>query len=110
MHPVAVKLTTAALDLLVGEYHDADGHLASTIYRQGDQLFERDPHGQVTALEAESPASFFYPLGGYWTRLLVERDTQGHVTGLIFRDDRHEERWERKRVAVAVKKDASFKQ
>ena len=64
----------------------------------------------VTALEAESPASFFYPLGGYWTRLLVERDTQGHVTGLIFRDDRHEERWERKRVAVAAKKDASFKQ
>jgi len=111
MHPVAVKLTTAALDLLVGEYHDADGHLASTIYRQGDQLFERDPHGQVTALEAESPASFFYPLGGYWTRLLVERDTQGHVTGLIFRDDRHEERWERKKVtAVAAKKDASFKQ
>jgi dienelactone hydrolase len=110
MHPVAVKLTTAALDLLVGEYHDADGHLASTIYRQGDQLFERDPHGQVTALEAESPASFFYPLGGYWTRLLVERDTQGHVTGLIFRDDRHEERWERRHVAVVVKKDASYKQ
>jgi predicted esterase len=109
MHPVAVKLTTAALDLIVGEYHDADGHLAATIYRQGDQLFERDPHGQVTALESESPASFFYPLGGYWTRLLVERDTQGHVTGLIFRDDRHEERWERKKVTVA-KKDASFKQ
>jgi hypothetical protein len=43
--------------------------------------------------------------------LLVERDTQGHVTGLIFRDDRHEERWERKKVtAVAAKKDASFKQ
>jgi hypothetical protein len=109
MHPVPVKLTAAALDLIVGEYHDADGHLAATIYRQGDQLFERDPHGQVTALESESPASFFYPLGGYWTRLLVERDTQGHVTGLIFRDDRHEERWERKKVTV-VKKDASFKQ
>jgi predicted esterase len=105
MHPVAVKLTTATLDLIVGEYHDAYGHPAATIYRQGDQLFEKDPHGEVTALEAESPASFFYPYGGYWTRLLVERDAQGRVTGLIYRDDRHEERWERKRVTVA-KKDA----
>ena len=103
MHPVPVKLTAAALDSIAGEYHDTSGHLAATIYRQGDQLFEKDPHGEVTELEAESPASFFYPLGGYWTRLIVERDTQGRVTGLIYRDDRHEERWERKHVTVAKK-------
>lgn len=109
LHPNPVKLPATALDSMVGEYHDVNGHLASTIFRQGDQLFERDPHGEVAPLEAESATSFFYPQGGYWTRLIVEHDSQGRVTGLIYRDDRHEERWERKHVTVA-KKEAPFRQ
>jgi len=102
MHPAPVKLTPAVLDTLVGEYHDAEGHLAATLFRQGEQLYEKDPHGEVTELEAESAASFFYPQGSVWTRVLVERDTQGRVTGLILRDDRHEEKWERTRTIARI--------
>src|SRR6202008_424200 len=87
----------------------APGHaglIAATLFRQGDQLYEKDPHGEITEVEAESANSFFYPNGGVWTRLTVERDPEGHVTGLVFRDDRHEERWERKRPILARKEPA----
>jgi predicted esterase len=100
LHPTPVKLASAVLDTLAGEYHDAAGHIAATLFRQGDQLYERDPHGEVTEVEAESASSFFYPLGGVWTRLTVERDAKGNVTGLTYHDDRYEEKWERTR-AVA---------
>jgi hypothetical protein len=97
MHPNPVKLTPVQLDSIVGEYHDSGGRIAATLFRQGEQLYEKDPHGEVTEVEAESPSEFFYPLGSIWTRLTVERDSQGHVTGLLYRDDRHEEKWERTR-------------
>ena len=96
LHPVAVKVPNATLDSIVGEYHDANDRLAATLFRQGDQLYEKDPHGEVTEVEAESPSRYFYPLGSIWTRLIVERDPKGHLTSLLYRDDRHEERWERK--------------
>ncbi|KAA6460160.1 hypothetical protein DYQ86_14010 [Acidobacteria bacterium AB60] len=106
LHPAPLKLPAATLDNLAGEYHDAAGHVAATLFRQGDQLYEKDPHGEVTEVEAESMSSFYYPNGGVWTRLLVERDPDGHVTGLVFRDDRHEEHWERKRnVPTVARKD-----
>lgn len=100
-HPNAIKLSPAAIDSIVGEYRDSEGHLAATLFRQGEQLYEKDPHGEITEVEPESPNSFFYPLGGVWTRLQVERDAEGRVTGLVYHDDRHTERWERKRPAVA---------
>jgi len=103
LHPVPVKLAQAVIDSIAGEYHDTNGHLAATLFRQGDQLYERDPHGEVTEVEAESPNEFFYPLGSVWTRLTVEHDAQGHVTALVYRDDRHEERWERKGALLASK-------
>lgn len=102
VHPAPVKLAIADLDALTGEYRDAAGHLAATLFRQGEQLYEKDPHGEITEVEAESASVFFYPLGGVWSRLLVERDPQGRVTGLIYRDDRHEERWERTRTVSRI--------
>lgn len=101
-HPAPVKLTAAALDAIAGEYRDVNGRLAATLFRQGEQLYERDPHGEVTEVEAESTSTFFYPLGGVWTRLDVQRDKDGHVTGLIYRDDRHEEKWERSRTVARI--------
>ncbi len=95
LHPNAVKLPLPVLDTIAGEYRDANGHLAATLFRQGEALYEKDPHGEVTEVEAEAPNSFFYPLGNVWTRLTVEHDKQGHVTALLYHDDRHEERWER---------------
>jgi predicted esterase len=103
LHPIPVKLPSAALDAISGEYHDTAGHLAATLLRQGDQLYEKDPHGEITEVEAENPNSFFYPNGSVWTRLTIERDPEGHVTGVVFRDDRHEEHWERKRQVMAKK-------
>ena len=95
-HPTPIKLSIAALDAVTGEYRDAAGHLTATLYRQGDQLYQKDSHGEVRGLEAESANAFFYPAGGVWTRLTVERDKEGRVSGLVYRDDRYEERWERK--------------
>jgi predicted esterase len=103
MHPNPIKMSAAALDSMAGEYRDGQGHIAATLFRQGDQLYQRDPHGEITEVEAESPNTFFYPNGSTWTRLLVERDAQGHVMGLVYRDDRHTERWERTRMVARNK-------
>jgi acetyl esterase/lipase len=95
LHPTAVKLPPALLESLVGEYRDMRGHPATTIFRQGERLYEKNQHGEIAELAAESANVFFYPNGGSKTRLSVERDRQGRVLSLIFRDDRHEERWEK---------------
>ena len=96
LHPPAIKLAPALLDSLAGEYRDARGHPVVTIFRQGDQLYEKNRQGEIAELAAESPASFFYPNGSSATRLTFERDPQGRVTALVLHDDRHEERWEKR--------------
>jgi hypothetical protein len=75
--------------------------LVATLFRQGELLYEKDSHGDISELMAESPASFFYLNGSAATRLTFERDAQGRVTGAVFRDDRHEERWEKRAGASA---------
>jgi hypothetical protein len=45
---------------------------------------------------AESTSTFFYPTGSL-TRLTFEHDSQGRITGILMRDDRHEELWEKKK-------------
>jgi acetyl esterase/lipase len=94
-HPPSIKVAPAQLDALTGDYRDAGGRAAATLFRQGDQLYEKDPHGDVFELAAESLTVFYYPNGSSWSRLVIERDADGRVTGAIFHDDRHEERWER---------------
>jgi hypothetical protein len=96
LHPPALKLAPALLDALAGEYRDSRGHLAVTIFRQADQLYEKNLQGEIVEMAAESPSTFFYPNTSSTTRLTFERDPQGHVTVLILHDDRHEERWERR--------------
>ena len=96
LHPPAIKLAPALLDSLAGEYRDARGHPVVTIFRQGDQLYEKNRQGEIAELAAESPASFFYPNGSSATRLTFERDPQGRVTALVLHDDRHEARWEKR--------------
>jgi len=95
-HPPAIKLNPAALDALVGEYADKNGHPVITVFRQGDQLYEKNLQGEIAELAAESPAVFFYLNGSSTTRLTFERDSQGHATTLTLRDDRHEEHWEKR--------------
>ena len=96
--PPAIKLTTAQLDSLAGEYREPNGKAVTTIYRQGDQLLQKDTYGEVTALQAESADTFFYPNGAasaVTIHLTFERDAQGRVTAYVFHDNRHEERWVR---------------
>lgn len=95
LHPPAIRLTQAQIDNLTGEYMEPNGRDSITLYRQGEQLFEKNQYGDVTELAAETPELLFYPGSTSSTRILVERDRQGRIVALRFRDDRHEERWEK---------------
>lgn len=97
LHPPAIRLTPPQLDSLAGEYHDLHGLPVITLFRQGDQLYQKNLHGEIAELAAESPSSLFYPGGNSFARIAIERDAQNRVTSLVLRDDRHEERWEHKR-------------
>jgi len=96
LHPNVIKLSAALLETLVGEYTDLKGRPAVTISRQGEQLYEKNLLGETVEITPESSSVFFYPNGSSLSRLTFERDTQGRVTGANFRDDRHEERWEKR--------------
>jgi pimeloyl-ACP methyl ester carboxylesterase len=95
LHPPALKLTGAQLDALVGEYGNSALHTEATLYRQGEQLYEKNQFGEVWELAAESQNTLFFPSGSSISRVFVERNGQGRIVGLVYRDDRHEERWER---------------
>ena len=43
LHPPTIKLTAAQLDSVAGEYREPNAHGVATIYRTGDQLFEKTP-------------------------------------------------------------------
>ncbi|HVJ08765.1 MAG TPA: alpha/beta hydrolase-fold protein [Acidisarcina sp.] len=93
--PTPARINPAIYDAYVGEYRD-ENVVMVTIFRQGDSLFQKNGHGEVTELQPESPTTFFYPWGGS-TRLCFEKDATGQIRGLLYRDDRHEEHWTRAR-------------
>jgi len=101
LHPPAIRLSAAQLDALAGEYQEPHGRGVRTLIRQNEQLLERDQYGSFMLLAAESASVFFYPNGSSLTRIQVERDAQGRIAALLFRDDRQEERWERKSLPTA---------
>ena len=96
LHPPALKLTQTQMDDLLGDYFDQHGQLGISVFRQGDQIYQKNLQGEVTELAAESLSTLFYPNGISLTRIQVDRDAEGHAVALTLRDDRHEERWERK--------------
>lgn len=95
LHPPALKLPETLLDTYVGEYRDSYNTVQATIQRQGEKLFLRNAQGDVYEILAETTSTFFYPSGSL-TRLTFEHDTQGRITGILYRDDRHEEMWDKK--------------
>ncbi len=95
LHPPALKLTPVQLDSFAGEYVDKRGLVVVTLFRQGDLLYQKNHYGEIAELAGESNSVLFYPNGSSLTRIVVERDPQGRVSGLVMHDDRHEERWER---------------
>ena len=96
LHPPALKLPAVVLDTYVGEYRDVANVVTATIQRQGEQMFLKNAQGDVLEIQAENPSTFFYPTGSL-SRLTFEHDGQGRVTGILFRDDRHEERWDKRK-------------
>jgi acetyl esterase/lipase len=97
LHPPAIKLTPAQLDNLAGDYQDSHGQHVLTLFRQSDQLYQKNLHGEVAELAADTPNTLFYPAGSSFARITIDRDPQGRVASLLLHDDRHEERWERMR-------------
>ncbi len=95
VHPVPARVNPAIYDGYVGEYED-NGVTQITVFRTGDQLFQRNRIGEVTELLPENANTFFYPSGST-TRLVFEHDPAiGAIRDVLSRDDRHEEHWERK--------------
>jgi poly(3-hydroxybutyrate) depolymerase len=97
LHPPSIHLTPAQIDNLEGEYLEPNGYPALTILSQGDRLYGKDRYGQLSDLAAESPSVLFYPWGSSVTRLIAQRDSDGRIVAIVMRDDRHEERWEKRR-------------
>jgi acetyl esterase/lipase len=96
LRPPTIKLSAAQLDSLAGDYREPNGHAAESVFRQGDQLFERSTSGEIMGLEAETADTFVRPgdtTGARNVHLTFERDADGHVAAFILRDSRHEERW-----------------
>lgn len=93
--PTPARINPAVYDAYAGEYRDGNVVMV-TVFRQGDALFQKNGQGEVTELLPESPVTFFYPWGGS-PRLTFEKDATGQIKGLLYRDDRHEERWTRAR-------------
>jgi hypothetical protein len=80
-------------DAYEGDYFD-QGVRQVTILRDGDKLMVKNRTGDLAEVLPESANVFFYPSGSS-TRLIFERNPAGKVTGILFRDDRHEEHWTR---------------
>jgi poly(3-hydroxybutyrate) depolymerase len=97
LHPPAIRLTPAQVDNLVGEYLESNDYPALTLFYQGERLYGRDRYGQLDELAAASPFELFYPTGSSATRLIAQRDAEGRIVALVLHDDRHEERWEKRR-------------
>jgi YD repeat-containing protein len=95
IHPVPAIVDPAIYNAYAGEYDDRGVPIA-TVFRQADKLMLRNQIGETTELLPENHTTFFYPTGGT-RRLTFERDQEGRITGIRFRDDRHEEFWERRR-------------
>jgi poly(3-hydroxybutyrate) depolymerase len=97
LHPPAIRLSQAQVENLIGEYFEANGVAALTVFWQGERLYGKDRNGQVFELAAESPTQLFYPGSPSIARLIAQRDAEGRITAIVFHDDRHDERWEKRK-------------
>ncbi len=95
LHPVPAKVNPEVYTAYEGDYYDGEVR-ELTVLREGDKLFSKNRTGDLNELLPESPTTFFYPSGSS-VRLTFERDPAGRVASVLYRDDRHEEHWEREK-------------
>ncbi len=100
LHPPAIRLSQAQIDNLSGEYIESNGYAGMTIFFQNEKLYGRNRYGEIDELAAASPTELFYPHGASATRIVAEHNTEGRITAIVMRDDRHEERWERRKTVA----------
>lgn len=101
LHPPAIKLTQQQLDNLLGDYLEPNGYVAVSLFVQNDKLYIRNRYGEIDELAAATPTDLFYPQGSFATRITAERAPDGRITALVLRDDRHDERWEKKKTVAS---------
>lgn len=92
--PVPAKINTSVYAAYLGDY-TADGIKQTTITVETGQLISKTRYGTTTLLP-ESETVFFLPGGGS-TRYIFQHVENGKAAAILFKDDRHEERWERVR-------------
>jgi poly(3-hydroxybutyrate) depolymerase len=95
LHPVPAKVDPEIYDAYEGDYFD-QGVRQVTIIRSSDRLLVKNRTGDLTEVLPETATVFFYPTGSA-TRLIFQKNAEGKVTGILYRDDRHEELWEREK-------------
>jgi poly(3-hydroxybutyrate) depolymerase len=100
LHPYPIHVADQIYDEYQGEYADA-GTVEMTIFRLGNRLMGTRRGGIPTELLPETENRFFYASGST-VRVTFERDSYGHVTNILYSDDRHEERWEKVREQPAT--------
>jgi len=95
LHPVPAKVDPEIYDGYEGDYYD-QGVQQVTVIRSADRLMVKSRSGDLSEVLPETPTIFFYPSGSS-TRLIFQKNAEGKVTGILYRDDRHEELWEKEK-------------
>jgi poly(3-hydroxybutyrate) depolymerase len=94
IHPVPAKVDASIYESYVGEY-SAYGSVRFWVTHEGDRM-ELHQSSSLNVLLPENATTYFYESGGP-TRFIFQRDASGKVTSLIYRDDRHEEVFQKTR-------------
>ncbi len=94
IHPVPAHVDPGQYDAYAGEYGQ-NGSVKFWITRDADRLLMHQ-RSTVNILLPESANTFFLESGGT-VRIFFQKDATGKVTALTYRDDRHEETFQRMR-------------
>lgn len=95
LHPAPAKVDPEIYDAYEGDYYDS-GVRQVTIIRSADRLMVKNRTGDLSEIFPETPTVFFYA-NGSTTRLVFQKNAEGKVSSILYRDDRHEELWERQK-------------
>ena len=89
------KVDPDIYDAYEGDYYDS-GVRQVTVIRSADRLMVKNRTGDLAEVLPETPTVYFYPTGGT-ARLIFQKNAEGKVVSILYRDDRHEETWERQK-------------
>lgn len=94
IHPVPAKVDAELYEAYVGEY-SGYGSVRFWVTREGDRIILHQ-RSRLDVLLPENATTYFFESGGP-TRVIFDKDATGKVMGLTYRDDRHEETFQKTR-------------